>query len=168
MTKNTGIDASSHFPSPIGCITITCSRDGINRISLLTPQPAQIFQEHQLPLLAAAQDQLLQYLEGRRKVFDLPLDLSALTQFKRDLLALCAEIPYGETRSYGQLAARLGKVAASRAVGAALASNPILVVLPCHRVVAADGSLRGYAGGLNVKQTLLELEGHTIVSQKLA
>lgn len=99
------------------------------------------------------------FLHGRRRDWDLPLDYSLAGPFQSAVLAaLQARVGYGERSSYGALAAALGRPTASRAVGAALGSNPLCVVLPCHRVVSATGSLTGYAGGLAAKQYLLELE----------
>lgn len=104
--------------------------------------------------------QLEEYLAGRRREFDLRLDLALATNFQRAVLtALPAMAGPGSVTTYGALAAVTGHPRAARAVGAALGANPLCVVLPCHRVVAADGTLTGYAGGLAVKQRLLELEG---------
>ncbi|MCS0603611.1 methylated-DNA--[protein]-cysteine S-methyltransferase [Streptomyces sp. LP11] len=101
--------------------------------------------------------QLGEYFAGRRAEFDLPLAPQG-NAFQRKVWDLLAEIPYGETRSYGDLAGELGDPGLAQAVGAANARNPICVVVPCHRVIAADGSLRGYAGGLERKRYLLGLE----------
>jgi methylated-DNA-[protein]-cysteine S-methyltransferase len=101
--------------------------------------------------------QLKEYFAGQRKEFDLPLAPRG-NAFQIEVWGLLKNIPYGETRSYGDLARELGDVALSQAVGAANALNPLSVVVPCHRVVAADGSLRGYAGGLDRKRYLLDLE----------
>ncbi|WP_225781652.1 methylated-DNA--[protein]-cysteine S-methyltransferase [Xenophilus sp. Marseille-Q4582] len=110
-------------------------------------------------LLREAERQLLDYFAGRRPAFDLPLDLSHGTPFQQAVWrALCA-IPRGQTLRYGALAAQIGQPAAARAVGAAVGRNPLSVVVPCHRVIGADGSLTGYAGGLPRKVQLLTLEG---------
>lgn len=110
-------------------------------------------------LLREAERQVLDYFAGRRAAFDLPLDLSHGTPFQQAVWrALCA-IERGQTTRYGQLAAQLGQPSASRAVGAAVGRNPISVIVPCHRVIGADGSLTGYAGGLPRKVQLLTLEG---------
>ena len=111
------------------------------------------------PLLRRAATQLAEYFAGRREAFELPLDLSHGTAFQQSVWqALCA-IPRGGTTSYGGLSARLGKAGAVRAVGAAVGRNPVSVIVPCHRVLGADGSLTGYAGGLPRKRELLALEG---------
>ena len=103
------------------------------------------------------QRELAEYFSGERRAFDLPLSLEGTAFQRADWAALC-EIPYGETRSYGQIAARLGNPKACRAVGMANHRNPVAVLVPCHRVVGKNGSLTGYAGGLDVKEGLLALE----------
>ncbi|MDX2130652.1 MAG: methylated-DNA--[protein]-cysteine S-methyltransferase [Planctomycetota bacterium] len=103
-------------------------------------------------------DQVREYFAGARRAFDVPLDAGG-TAFQRRVWALLAEIPYGETTTYGEIARRLGDARAVRAVGAANGANPIAMLVPCHRVLASDGTLHGYAGGLERKRALLELEG---------
>ncbi|MDQ2985011.1 MAG: methylated-DNA--[protein]-cysteine S-methyltransferase [Actinomycetota bacterium] len=103
--------------------------------------------------------QLDEYFEGRRREFDLPVDLSLAREFGRLVLTELGRVPYGEVTTYGALAARAGKPTAARAVGSVMNKNPVPIVLPCHRVVGASGSLVGYAGGLERKTALLELEG---------
>ena len=102
--------------------------------------------------------QLVEYFAGQRRVFDLPL-AAAGTPFQQAVWRQLQEIPFGEVRSYGEIARAIGQPAASRAVGAANGANPIPVVIPCHRVIGADGSLTGFGGGLDWKVGLLELEG---------
>ena len=106
-----------------------------------------------------AHRELDEYFQGRRKSFDLAVDLRALTPFTISVLEELARVPYGETTTYGELARRVGHPKAARAVGTVMNRNRIPIVLPCHRVVGSTGDLIGYAGGLDVKQTLLELEG---------
>lgn len=108
--------------------------------------------------LPAVREQLAAYFAGERTAFDVPLELRG-TAFQQRVWAALQEIPYGETRTYGQLAAALGAPSASRAVGLANGRNPISIVVPCHRVVGASGSLTGYAGGVERKRALLALEG---------
>jgi methylated-DNA-[protein]-cysteine S-methyltransferase len=108
-------------------------------------------------VLQVAVRQLEEYFAGRRTDFDLPLAPTG-TAFQQQVWAALREIPYAQTRSYGQLAGSLGKPGASRAVGLANGRNPISIVVPCHRVIGADGSLTGYGGGAERKQTLLDLE----------
>lgn len=101
---------------------------------------------------------LKSYFAGKRVEFPDELDLASATAFQRQVWRLTRLIPYGETRSYGWLAKRLGKKGAGRAVGQALARNPLPVIIPCHRVVASDGALSGYSGGVGIKRSLLRLE----------
>jgi methylated-DNA-[protein]-cysteine S-methyltransferase len=108
-------------------------------------------------VLAQARDQLAEYFAGERREFDLPLR-PAGTPFQQSVWAALREIPYGETAGYGELAARLGRPGAARAVGLANGRNPISIVVPCHRVIGAAGALTGYGGGLERKRYLLELE----------
>lgn len=107
--------------------------------------------------LAPVRDQFEQYFAGERREFELELDLHG-TPFERGVWNALLEIPFGETRSYGQIAARVCAPAAARAVGVANARNPVAIVVPCHRVIGADGSLTGYGGGLERKRALLDLE----------
>ncbi|AIE83551.1 methylated-DNA--[protein]-cysteine S-methyltransferase [Fimbriimonas ginsengisoli] len=108
--------------------------------------------------LAPAKTQLSEYFEGKRRTFDLPLG-AAGSEFQHRVWEALMEIPFGETRSYGQLAAQLGVPNASRAVGRANATNPIGIIVPCHRVIGSNGTLTGYAGGLPTKEWLLRHEG---------
>jgi methylated-DNA-[protein]-cysteine S-methyltransferase len=106
-----------------------------------------------------ARRQLSEYFDGERTRFELRLDRRLMTAFARDVLAATERVPFGEVATYGAVAERIGKPQAARAVGAALGSNPIPIVVPCHRVVGASGKLTGYAGGLDRKAFLLHLEG---------
>jgi len=108
-------------------------------------------------IVALALNQIAEYLGGQRRDFDLPLDLRG-TEFQRRMWAAVAGIPYGETRTYAEIALAIGKPKAVRAVGAANGANPLPLVVPCHRVVGSDGSLTGYGGGLDVKRKLLDME----------
>jgi methylated-DNA-[protein]-cysteine S-methyltransferase len=103
--------------------------------------------------------ELKEYAEGRRHAFELPLDWESIKPFQRAVLKATSTIPFGETRSYGWVAHKIGKPRAFRAVGHALATNPIPIILPCHRVIGSDGGLHGYGGGLPMKAMLLKLEG---------
>jgi methylated-DNA-[protein]-cysteine S-methyltransferase len=107
----------------------------------------------------AARRELDEYFEGRRDRFDLPLDLRSVQGFHRTVLGELAAVPYGSLTTYGTLAAQAGRPRAARAVGTVMNRNPIPIVLPCHRVVGANGSLTGYGGGLERKEFLLRLEG---------
>jgi methylated-DNA-[protein]-cysteine S-methyltransferase len=142
--------------SPIGPLGLVASGTGLSAI---------LFDGHRMraegasPVLAEAARQLDAYFDGELVAFDLPLELHG-TEFQRRCWLALASIPYGQTVSYGEQARRLGLGSdAARAVGAANGRNPVPIVLPCHRVIGADGSLTGFGGGLHVKQFLLEHEG---------
>ena len=131
------------------------------------PQPSAARAERHLSIKDAVRSEkhfgdtvarLKSYFAGQRVEFPDELDLSSATAFQRQVWRLTRLIPYGETRSYGWLAERLGKRGAGRAVGQALARNPLPVIIPCHRVVAGDGALSGYSGGVGIKRALLRLE----------
>jgi methylated-DNA-[protein]-cysteine S-methyltransferase len=109
------------------------------------------------PLLAEAAAQLEAYFEGKLRRFNLPLDLVG-TGFQRRVWEELVEIPYGETRTYAQVAASIGHPSAIRAVGAANGQNPVAIIVPCHRVIRTGGGLGGYGGGLDAKRALLDLE----------
>jgi len=111
------------------------------------------------PLLKQAAAQLSAYFAGQRHTFDLPLNTATGTPFQQAVWQALLAIPFGSTCSYGQLASRVGKPSAVRAVGSAVGRNPLSLIVPCHRVVGANGSLTGYAGGLHRKTALLQLEG---------
>jgi methylated-DNA-[protein]-cysteine S-methyltransferase len=106
-----------------------------------------------------ARRQLEEYFDGNRRRFDLPVDVAMLAEFNRRVLRELARVPYGEVVTYGELAARAARPRAARAVGTVMNRNPLPIVLPCHRVVGANGKLVGYAGGLERKEALLRLEG---------
>lgn len=152
------------FDSPVGPLFLAQTERGLCRIAFseealrdwvgryfgVEPQPGSLIE------VAA---QLREYFSRLRRQFDLALDLRG-TPFQQAVWREVASIPYGETLSYGEIARRLGRgPRAARAVGAAVGANPVPIVIPCHRVVGADGSLVGYGGGLSVKATLLRLEG---------
>lgn len=137
--------------TPAGNMTISCDGEFITSINFGCGTGT----EHSLLDLAAAQ--LDEYFTGQRRNFDLPIKPDG-TEFQKRVWNELLKIPYGETRSYGQIAAAVGNPKASRAVGAANNKNPIAIVIPCHRVIGADGLLTGYAGGLDIKSLLLETE----------
>ena len=143
--------------TPIGELLLVASDRGLRAVCFpgWTRGPDEV--EGDSPVLDEAARQLDEYFAGTRTAFDLPLDLVG-TPFQVDAWHGLAEIPYGETVSYGEQARRLGKPDAVRAVGAANGRNPLPIVLPCHRVIGADGSLTGFGGGLHVKQALLDHE----------
>ncbi len=155
--------ATQRVDSPFGPLTIVGSRAGIRAILWPSDDPARAgltgaaLRPLSTDVLDETARQLAAYFAGNRTSFDLPLDLDG-TEFQLAAWRALAEIPYGETRSYAEQAALLGRPAAVRAVGTANGRNPISIVLPCHRVVGSDGSLRGFAGGLDAKAALLTFE----------
>ena len=166
------------FRTPLGLVSVTATARGLVRVVLpegkrcqepfsckalftgseqkrfLTPFPAEAE-----AIAARAQREIREYLAGRRRRFTVPLDLSGLSPFHRRVLQAVRRIPYGRTVTYSDLARRVGRPLAARAVGRAMARNPMPLVIPCHRVVAAGGGLGGYGGGLALKRRLLALEG---------
>lgn len=149
-------------PSPVGNLLLVGGDAGLFRVQFpatkhgVETDPQWRAFPH--PVLDAARLQLDAYFDGARQVFDLPLAAHG-TPFQRDVWAALATIPFGATWSYARLASTIGRPAAMRAVGAANGRNPLPIVLPCHRVIGADGSLTGFGGGLPTKQFLLQLEG---------
>lgn len=142
-------------PSPIGKLWLEEEDGALVRVSFQPDAASQT--EEETPLLEQAKQQLAEYFAGQRQVFDLPLRVQG-TPFQQRVWAALREIPYGQTRSYKQIAEQIGSPHASRAVGMANNRNPIAILIPCHRVIGADGSLTGYAGGLAAKERLLALE----------
>lgn len=143
------------FSSPAGPLTIEGDDLAITRIGFGTPAAVS---ERPGPAVAAAATQLEQYFAGERTHFDLELDPAYGTPFERRVWDELRAIPYGQTATYAEIAGRIGRPTASRAVGRANGRNPVAVIVPCHRVVGSDGSLTGYAGGLAMKRALLDLE----------
>lgn len=139
------------------CLGIAEENEAICRIFFHTGKKIDGFKEEKTPLIKETANQLDEYFNKKRKVFDIPLKLNG-TDFQIKVWEMLQKIAYGETCSYGELAAMTGNPKASRAVGMANNRNPIVIVVPCHRVIGHDGSLTGYAGGLELKQALLELE----------
>ncbi len=143
------------YRTPKGRITIGQEAGAITQLVF---GPARLQgEERACELTNRASSQVLEYLAGKRRVFDLPLSAKG-TEFQRAVWAEMLRIPYGQTRTYGQIAAALGKPKALQAVGQACGRNPIPVIVPCHRVVAANGKLGGYAYGPGIKKFLLDLE----------
>lgn len=160
MTPTRATTATITYDSPVGRLTLIASEIGLRAVLWDGDAPARprlATLPRVAPVLEEACRQLDDYFAGRRTSFDLPLDLQG-TPFQQDAWRALAEIPFGETRTYAQQAGRLGRPSASRAVGAANGRNPLSIVLPCHRVVGSDGSLTGFAGGLETKRWLLEHE----------
>ena len=150
-----------HMDTPIGVLTLAADDAGLRRIDFPPPRPppaGEDWREGSTGVLREARRQMDAYFAGERREFDLPLSPHG-TGFQRTVWAALASIPYGRTWSYRDLAQRIGKPSAMRAVGAANGRNPLPIVLPCHRVIGADGSLTGFGGGLPTKAFLLRLEG---------
>lgn len=145
--------------TPIGDLLLTANADGALTSVLMESDPQEVdpgWTEDD-DVLHAARTQLEEYFSGERQVFDVDLAPSG-TPFQRSVWAALRDIPYGEVRSYGQIADQIGSPTAARAVGMANGRNPLAVIVPCHRVIGASGSLTGYGGGLERKRYLLDLE----------
>jgi methylated-DNA-[protein]-cysteine S-methyltransferase len=149
--------------SPVGRLKLVATDEGLAAILWENDRPHRVrlnidAEDNGHPVLVEAGRQLEEYFAGRRKAFALTLDVAG-TAFQRQVWNALLAIPFGETRSYGQIAAQIGRPRAVRAVGAANGRNPLSIVAPCHRVIASTGKLTGFAGGLDVKARLLALEG---------
>ncbi|MET0312234.1 MAG: methylated-DNA--[protein]-cysteine S-methyltransferase [Burkholderiaceae bacterium] len=153
----------ARYESPLGPMIVAATGRGLAGVWFAgqrhLPDMAGWREEPGHPVLLEAASQLSDYFSGKRERFDMPLDLQGGTPFQQSVWQALLGIPAGQTTSYGDLSQRIGKPAAVRAVGAAVGRNPVSVIVPCHRVVGADGSLTGYAGGLERKSALLKLEG---------
>ncbi|MET0808955.1 MAG: methylated-DNA--[protein]-cysteine S-methyltransferase [Pseudoxanthomonas sp.] len=151
-----------YIDSPVDPLLLAADEQGLRLVEFHRPRHAMArlahWSEGDNAVLQATRAQLGEYFRGTRSSFDLPLTPMG-TPFQKQVWFALADIPYGSTISYAQLAVRVGKPKAMRAVGAANGRNPLPIVLPCHRVIGADGSLTGFGGGLPTKQFLLELEG---------
>jgi methylated-DNA-[protein]-cysteine S-methyltransferase len=156
----------TRLPTPIGELTLTATDTALTAVYFPTsrhgPPPAEragwIEDDGTHPLLARARTQLEEYFAGSRTRFDLPLE-AAGSLFERRVWDALLAIPFGSTTSYGEVARRLGDPRATRAVGAANGKNPIPIIVPCHRVIGADGDLTGFGGGIERKRWLLAHEG---------
>ena len=142
------------FQSPMGWISVECTEDAVVRISFVDQSP----QQHPSDLTEETVNQLKAYFDGSLHDFNLPLEPDG-SPFQLSIWRMLQEIPFGTTTSYGKLAEQAGDPNLSRAIGLANGKNPIAVVIPCHRVIGADGSLTGHAGGLWRKEYLLKHEG---------
>ena len=149
-----------YLSTPIGDLLLAGDQDALSLVGFPEgtkrhdPEPEWIYNEQPL---ASARQQLTEYFAGKRKDFDLPLSLHG-TEFQLLVLEELKTIPYGETTSYGDIAKRIGRPKAVRAVGAANGRNPIPIIVPCHRVIGSSGDLTGFGGGLDTKTALLRLE----------
>jgi methylated-DNA-[protein]-cysteine S-methyltransferase len=150
--------------SPVGRLKLVASEKGLAAIfwekgnSGGSARLGDAVKDDGQPILVEAERQLKEYFEGKRQSFSIPLDMRG-TEFQKSVWKALLGIPFGETRSYGQIAKQIGRPKAMRAVGAANGSNPIPIVVPCHRVIGSSGELTGFGGGLETKARLLEIEG---------
>lgn len=169
MTTVAATTAWTLMPTPVGELLVATDGDALTAVFFerhrgghdARPEALRRpgVRDDEQPVLAAARAQLDEYFDRRRQVFDLPL-APAGTVFQQRVWQALLDVPYGATTSYGEIARRLGQPpGASRAVGLANGSNPISIIIPCHRVIGSDGSLTGYGGGLDRKRYLLDLEG---------
>ncbi len=148
--------------SPVGELKLVASDHGLVAVLWENDCPTRVrlnemAENDQHPVLVETERQLDEYFAGKRKEFSVALDMSG-TGFQKDVWEALLAIPFGETRSYGQLAKQLGNPRATRAVGAANGRNPVSIIVPCHRVIGSSGKLTGFAGGLDVKAHLLSME----------
>jgi methylated-DNA-[protein]-cysteine S-methyltransferase len=172
MTPTRDTTVAATYTSPVGRLVLIASDAGLRAVLWDGDDPARAGlgtaplheTDHPSPVLAETRRQLDAYFAGARTSFDLPLDLQG-TPFQQEAWRALAEIPFGETRSYARQAARLGRPKAFRAVGAANGRNPLSIVLPCHRVIGSDGSLTGFAGGIETKRWLLEHERAVVAAR---
>lgn len=149
--------------APVGRLDLIASDDALVAVLWERDNPRRVRLEPLVdaadhPILARTARQLAEYFAGKRTAFDIPLDFRG-GDFQRSVWRSLLTIPFGETRTYGQIAQAVGRPTASRAVGAANGRNPISIIAPCHRVIGADGALTGFAGGMDNKRLLLNLEG---------
>ena len=164
--------ATLYIKTTVGSFLLESSPQGLTRCAALggalppTVQPSPNFTDK---ILHQAAEELQAYLRGSLKVFSVPLDLSELTPFQQEVLAAVALIPWGQTRTYSEVAAQIGKPKAIRAVGNALAHNPLMLFVPCHRVIGSDGKLHGFSApqGVALKAWLLDHEGIKVSDKNL-
>jgi methylated-DNA-[protein]-cysteine S-methyltransferase len=154
--------AWKYMKSPVGKLKLVASDDGLVAVLWQNDRPNRVYldemaEDERHPILVKAERQLGEYFAGKRKEFTIALDMRG-TPFQKNVWEALLAIPFGETRSYGQLARQLGNPQAMRAVGAANGRNPISIIVPCHRVIGSTGKLTGFAGGLDTKANLLNLE----------
>ena len=158
--------AKTTMASPVGLLTLVASETGLVAILWEDDRPGRVplgalEEQADHPILAVAERQLGEYFAGDRKAFTLPLEFRG-TAFQQAVWAALLAIPFGETRSYADIARAIGRPTATRAVGAANGRNPLSIVAPCHRVLGSSGALTGFAGGLGAKRLLLALEGQSV------
>lgn len=163
MTAETVIFSRGTLQAPFGMLTVVASDRGVRYITFEEDAHPKsyvgmdVHDDASHSVVARTLTQLREYLDGERTSFDLPLDLQG-TEFQIDAWNALVSIPYGSTMSYAQQASLIGRPKATRAIGSANGRNPVVIVLPCHRVIGANGSLTGFGGGLHVKSWLLDSE----------
>jgi methylated-DNA-[protein]-cysteine S-methyltransferase len=172
MTDQVMTDHVVTVPSPVGTLTLVGSAAGLRAVLWLNDRPTRVplpatLSRAPLALLETAARQLDEYFAGTRTTFDVPLDLHG-TEFQKSVWRALLDIGPGQTESYGSVARRVGRPSAARAIGAAVGRNPISIIVPCHRVVGADGSLTGFAGGLEAKTYLLAHERGSVPGRSSA
>lgn len=159
----------ARMDSPVGAVWLASTDEGLCAVGLGVEQPERLWDwlirhfgvkspVEDADALGFAIAQLDEYFSGERRAFDLPLDVRG-TDFQKAVWDEVASVPYGVTATYGEIARRIGRAGAARAVGAALGANPLPVLVPCHRVIGANGALVGYGAGLEIKAALLQMEG---------
>ena len=175
LSRNTGTATRSEsfsylvMKSPVGALKLVASDKGLVAVLWEYDDPNRVLvgngnlrEDSRHPILVEAKRQLTDYFEGKCEKFNLALDFQG-TEFQKKVWRALVEIPFGETRSYGQIAKQIGNPKAVRAVGAANGKNPISIIAPCHRVIGSNGKLVGFAGGLDAKAFLLALEGKELI-----
>jgi methylated-DNA-[protein]-cysteine S-methyltransferase len=171
MTAETVTFSRGTLQAPFGMLTVVASERGVRYITFEEDAHPKsyvgmhVVDDASQPVVAETLKQLREYLNGSRAAFDVPLDLMG-TEFQVEAWNALSKIPYAGTVSYAQQAASIGRPKATRAIGSANGRNPVVIVLPCHRVVGADGSLTGFGGGLHVKSWLLDLEKQVSAQSK--
>ena len=172
-STRTEMTCSSYFfktmPSPVGLLTLVANDLGLAAVLWENDDPKRVRlsplqEDFKHPVLLEAERQLRDYFEGKRESFSLKLEFTG-TNFQKKVWKALLTIPFGETRSYAQIAQQIGTPTAVRAVGAANGKNPISIIAPCHRVIGSNGKLTGFAGGMEAKAFLLKLEGKYFVLQ---
>lgn len=161
--------------TPVGPVSFVAGDKGLQKVAFMTLQALKQKETFlsDAPSLGGLETlnrllvEINAYLFGIPTAFTVDIDWDVLGGFQRQVLAITAEIPYGQVLTYGDIAKRMGKPGAARAVGNALGQNPMPLVIPCHRVIGSDFSLHGYIGGQDVKAFLLRLEGHKIINQRV-
>ncbi len=153
------VAAVFYYPSPVGRLGIAEDEGMIEQIFFadIEDRRKQGYELKETPVIKQAAQELQEYFEGKRQVFEMPLNLKG-TEFQKSVWRALIEIPYGQIQTYKDIAIKVGSPKGFRAVGLANNRNPIVIVVPCHRVVGSSGSLTGYGGGLPVKEYLIELE----------